>query len=234
MKQKFQTFIISLGGSVVVPKNIENVEINLKFLKDFKKLISKQVKLGKKFVIIVGGGKICRVYQEAAKKITCLSNEQLDWVGIYATYLNARLIREIFGKLSPLEIIIDPEKPIKTKKPIVVGAGGKPGWSTDYDAVVLAKKYKAKIIINLSNIDYIYDRDPNKFKKARPLKNLSWQDFFKVISKKWKAGMNVPFDPVASRLAEKSKLKVIILKGTDLRNFEKFLTGEKFKGTTIQ
>jgi len=234
MKQKSQTIIISLGGSIVVPD-----EINVKFLKNFRNLILKQIKFGKKFIIVVGGGKTCRVYQKAAQKVCNISKcrlqtEQIDWIGIYATHLNACLIKEIFSNKAAAEIIKDPEKPIKPKKPILIGAGGKPGWSTDYDAVVLAEKYKIKTIVNLSNIDYVYDKDPKKFKDTKPLKNLSWSEFLKIIGKKWKAGMNVPFDPIASRLARKIGLKVVFLKGTNLKNFEKFLKGEKFKGTVIK
>ncbi len=227
-KQKFKTIIISLGGSVIIPR-----EVNVKFLKDFRKLILKWVKRGRKFVIIVGGGKIARDYQNAAQQISKLSRSRLDWIGIYATHLNACLIKEIFGAKA-VGIITDLEKPINTKKPIIIGAGTKPGWSTDYDAAVLAKYYKTKTIINLSNVDYVYDKDPNKFKDARPLTNLSWQDFLKIVNKKWKAGLNSPFDPVATRLAKKIGLEVIILKGTNLGNLEKFLKEEKFRGTVIR
>jgi uridylate kinase len=226
--KKPQTIIISLGGSIIVQD-----EINVKFLKDFKRLILKYVKRGKKFVIVTGGGKTARDYQNAAKQISKLSRARLDWIGIYATHLNACLVKEIFEDKA-VGIITDLEKPINTKKPIIIGAGTKPGWSTDYDAAVLAKYYKAKTIINLSNIDYVYDKDPNKFKNAKPLKNLSWKDFLKIICKKWKAGLNSPFDPIASRLSQKLGLKVIMLKGTNLKNLEKFLDGEKFNGTVIR
>jgi uridylate kinase len=228
-KQKSKTIIISLGGSIVAPD-----KINIKFLKDFKKLILRQVKLGKKFVIIVGGGKICRNYQNAAQKVCKLSTEQLDWIGIHSTHLNASLIREIFGDQAEAKIIKDLENLTILKKPIIIGAGTKPGWSTDYDAVFLAEKYKAKTVANLSNIEYVYDKDPKKFKNAKPLKNISWPDFLKIIGEKWKAGMNAPFDPIASRLAKKIRLKAVFLKGTNLKNFEKFLKGEKFKGTVIE
>jgi len=46
--------------------------------------------------------------------------------------------------------------------------------------------------------------------------------------------LNSPFDPVATRLAKKIGLEVIILKGTNLGNLEKFLKEEKFRGTVIR
>ena len=58
-----ETIIISLGGSLIVPE-----EIDVSFIKDFKELILSQVALGKKFIITIGGGKTCRKYQNSGKK----------------------------------------------------------------------------------------------------------------------------------------------------------------------
>ncbi|MBS3141793.1 hypothetical protein J4464_00215 [Candidatus Woesearchaeota archaeon] len=50
---------------------------------------------------------------------------------------------------------------------------------------------------------------------------------------RWKAGTNVPFDPIASELAHRHGIKVMILHGRDLENVEKALQGLPFKGTLI-
>ena len=76
MKNSQQKFIISLGGSLIVPDRI-----NTKFLKRFKKVIVKMVKKGQSFVIITGGGKTARKYAEAAKSLGELSSTDLDWLG---------------------------------------------------------------------------------------------------------------------------------------------------------
>jgi len=92
---------------------------------------------------------------------------------------------------------------------------------------------KADTLVNLSNIEYVYDKDPNKFKDARKLEKVSWKEFRKIVGNEWKAGMNLPFDPVASKEAEKVGLKVVIMKGTELDNFNNFLEDKVFKGTVI-
>ena len=80
------------------------------------------------------------------------------------------------------------------------------GWSTDYCMVKVAQLYDAQIMINLSNIDWIYDRDPNKFKDAKIIKKLTWEECEDLVGDKWTPGMNLPFDPIATILAKKLHL----------------------------
>ena len=228
-KQTKKTYIISLGGSLIVPN-----EVDYKFIRKFRELILKKVKAGNKFIIVCGGGRLNSKYNEAGKKVRKLNNDELDWIGIYATRYNAQFVKILFGDLACKEININPHKKILTKKPILIGAAYKPGWSTDYDAVYLAKTYGVKSVANLSNIDYAYDKDPKKYKNAVPIKNISWKDFRKIVGNKWEPRMNKPFDPIASREAEKLGLEVVILNGKKLKNFENYLDGGKFVGTVIR
>ena len=222
-----KTIVMSLGGSVIVPDKID-----IKFLKNLKKIIEKFVKKNFRFAVYCGGGKIARNYQNAASKIVNLNNEDLDWLGTYATRLNAHLMKTLFGKIAEDCIVKNPTSKIGFNKKILLAAGWKPGWSTDYDAVLLAKNLNVKTIINMSNINYVYDRDPKKNKDAKKIKNICWRHYRKISGNKWKAGLNKPFDPVAAKEAEKSGLKVIII-GKNLRNFENLLNDKKFEGTII-
>src|SRR3989338_1639353 len=167
-----KTFVISLGGSLIVPDDVDSI-----FLRNFKKLIESYSSKGCRFGIICGGGKIARRYMEAAFKARKLSNQELDWIGTYATQLNANLVRVLFGNNANDEIIINPNEKIRPKKKILVAGGWKPGWSTDFDAVLLAKNLESKVVVNMSNVDYVYDKDPKKSKNAKPIKNICWRDF---------------------------------------------------------
>ncbi len=220
--------IVSLGGSLIVPE-----EIDIEFLKEFRELILKHTKLGKKFIIITGGGKTARRYQKAAAEISQLNEEDLDWIGIHGTRLNAHLLRTIFRDVAHPVRVKNPTKKEKFKEPVLVAAGWKPGCSTDFDAVLLAKTYNAKKLVNLTNIEYVYDKDPKKFKDAKPVEKISWADFRKIVGDEWDPGLNMPFDPVASKEAQKLGLEVAIMKGSDLKNFEAYINNEKFKGTVI-
>ncbi len=228
MQNKY--YVLSLGGSLIVSKE----GIDYKFLKKFRALIIKQIKQGKKFIIITGGGVTCRNYIQAADRVIKISNEDKDWLGIHSTRLNAHLLRTILFDIAHPEIITNPNHNIKTKSPVIIGAGWKPGWSTDYDAVILAKNYNAKTVINLSNIDYAYNKDPKKYKDAVKIKETNWPDFRKIVGNKWIPGLNMPFDPIASKLAEELKLKVVIMNGKKLKNLEKCLDNKKCMGTVIE
>jgi uridylate kinase len=220
--------VLSLGGSLVCPE-----EIDVLFLKKFRNFILKWIKRGKKFVIFVGGGKTARKYQNAAKEFK-VKNEELDWIGIFATILNANLVKSIFGNFAFEKVLTDPTKKVKTKKKIIVFGGWKPGRSTDYDCVLAAKNFGAKRVINLSDVDFIYDKNPKKFKDAKPLEKISFNELLRIIGKKWTPGANIPFDPEAVKLAKKEKIKVIFLNGRNFKNLEKILLGKKFKGTIIE
>lgn len=224
-----KTFVLSLGGSLIST----GAGIDGRFLKEFKAFILTRVKLGDRFFLVVGGGAVCRLYQRAVKPLSKVSQADLDWIGISATRLNAQLIKTIFGSLVHPDIIIDPTKTVRTKKPLVLVAGYQPGWSTDYEAVLVAKKHGARTVVNLSNIDYAYDKDPKKYASARKLEKLSWPEFRKIVGYTWKPGSNTPFDPIASREAAESGLQVVILNGRKLGNLKSFFDGKRFKGTTI-
>src|SRR3989338_550928 len=223
-----KTVVLSLGGSLIIP---DNIDIN--FLKDFKSIIEKYIKTGFKFIIICGGGKLARDMQQAASKLADIDNEALDWLGIYATRLNAQLIKTIFKNNAEDAVSDNPNEKINFKKSILVASGWLPGWSTDYDAILLAKNLGVKEIINLSNVEYVCDKDPKEYKDAKKIERMGWSDYQKLISDKWRAGMNAPFYPLAAKEAQKSGIKVSIM-GKDLRNFENMLKGKKFKGTVIE
>jgi uridylate kinase len=226
-----KTIIISLGGSLIVPE-----EIDWQFVKKFKKVIEANIAKGYRFIIITGGGKTARKYIEAGVKVGGVDDEDKDWLGIHATRLNAHFMRTIFKEYAHPSISRNPydlESFLKAKESVLIAAGYRPGNSTDYIAVLLAKQFGVKKIANLSNIDYVCDKNPKKHKDAKRIKEINWNDFQKLVGNTWDPGANVPFDPIASKLAAKEGIEVAILNGKKIANFEKYLAGEKFVGTTI-
>lgn len=230
MLTKEKVIIISLGGSLIYTKD----GIRIKFLRRFEEFIRAQVKLGKRFFIVTGGGAIARKYQKAIREtIGTISKEDVDWLGIHATRINGHLLRTIFADIAHPQVISQYEKKEETKEPVTIASGWKPGFSTDYDAVILARDHGAKTIINLSDINVVYDKDPRAYPNASPIETTSWEYYRSLIGKKWEPGLSAPFDPVASKLAQEIGLKVIILKGDNFDNLERLFRGERFKGTLI-
>jgi uridylate kinase len=227
--QKNKAFIISLGGSLIVP----NGGIDWKFLKKFRELILGQINDGKSFFIITGGGATCRNYNDAASRVIKVAPEDLDWLGIHATRLNAHLLRTIFFDIAHPEVIKNPTFRMSTEKKLLVAGGWKPGWSTDYVATMIAQEYEVKSVINLSNIDYVFDKDPRKYKDANKIEKIDWKSFRKLVGNKWIPGMNSPFDPIASQKAQTLGLEVVIMNGKNLANLKNYLQKGNVKGTVI-
>jgi len=163
--------VISIGGSLLVTDK----GIDTRFLKNLNTFIRKYIKRGKRFFLVAGGGVTARKYRDAGKDVVGgMSMDDLDWIGIHATRLNAHLLRTIFEDIAHPRIIENYDKKLRNwKESLVIGAGWKPGWSTDYDAVILARDYGANLIINLSNIDWVYDKDPRKYKDAVVIEKLT-------------------------------------------------------------
>ncbi|HUC88797.1 MAG TPA: UMP kinase [Candidatus Paceibacterota bacterium] len=226
---KKEHIVISLGGSLIVPD-----QIDADFLKSFVSTIKEYVNKGYHFVIITGGGKTCRRYQKALSDVSESSSSSLDWLGIYATRLNAEFMRLIFGSLAHSDIIIDPNIVPETDRPIMIGAGWKPGWSSDYDAVVIAEQLNVKRIINLSNIDHAYDKDPKIYPDAKMIKESSWKDFRALLPKEWNPGLSSPFDPIAAEKAESLSLEVVIVNGRNMENLKNYIDNKEFIGTVIK
>jgi uridylate kinase len=175
-----------------------------------------------------------REYRDAAKEIHgTISNTDLDWLGIHATRLNAQLLRTIFIDIAHPRIIKHYEIILKIDEPIAIAAGWKPGWSTDYCAVTLCQDYGVKEMVNMSNVDKVYDKDPKQFSDAKPIDAITWGDYRKISGDEWTPGLNLPFDPIASRLAQENGVTVKILNGKNLDNLAKALDGENFVGSTI-
>jgi len=224
--------VISLGGSIVAPGGVD-VEFLKSFTRTIGGLISEDDK--RRFILVVGGGGPARAWQNAYRDVCGDSarDEEADWIGVMATRLNAQLVRAILSQWCNQDVVTDPSRAEQMTGKVLIAAGWKPGFSSDYDAVILAERFNAKTVINLSNIEKVYTADPKLDPAARPLDRVSWDDFRAMVGDDWVPGKNVPFDPIASRHAQKIGVKVICAAGRDMVNLEKIIGGGDFTGTTI-
>jgi len=225
--------VISLGGSIVAPNNVD-----IDFLKSFVSLIRGFIEEdnNQRFIFVVGGGGPARSYQNAYREISQDDNfkdDEADWIGIMATRLNAQLIKAVMGEWCNQEVVTNPGEVAPLTGHVLVAAGWKPGFSTDYDAVLLAERFGANLLINLSNIEKVYTADPKIDPNAKPIDKITWADFRAMVGDEWVPGKNVPFDPVASRHAQKIGLKVICAAGKNLENLKNILNEKDFIGTMI-
>ncbi len=240
--KKENLVVVSLGGSVVYPYGDKyNNGLDIAFLRDLRQFLLAQVKTGMRFVIVVGGGKSCRIYQKAARDVMGekKNNNDLDWIGIQATRMNALFVAKILREISFPQILDhEPGKKeigvfLKSSKRVLMVSGWEPGWSTDYDAMQCARIFGAKEIISASDAHFVCDKDPRKFEDAKPIKELTWSEYQKLIPSKWVPGLSTPVDPIAAKLAKKIKLTVKKIKGSDIESFRKAIEGDDFEGSII-
>lgn len=220
------TIIISLGGSII-STDADTTAIVQDYATWLKQLAHTNV-----VAVIVGGGYRARVaIEEAKKNDPNLTNDQLDEIGIAATRVNAELLRSVCQVERPM--MTDPNIILPTTPCLIFGAGWKPGRSTDYDAVLLAVTNNVTTVYNVSNITKIYTADPKTDPAAKPLDDVTWEQLQQIVGDTWTPGLNMPFDPIAAKLATEHGLTVKVVNGLDMANLANCIAGQAFVGTVI-
>jgi uridylate kinase len=220
---------ISLGGSII----LRNDEINIEFLKGFKKLINKEKNT--KFIIVTGGGFISKKYADAAALFTS-SNYIMDELGIRLTRANATLVASMFN-LTKIARSIDQIKEGLIASRVVVAGGLMPGISTDAVTALAAEASDCKELINISRSGGIYadrsgkgkENERNKFAKE-----ISYQELLNYAMEKDKrtARSNFIFDTIACRIAQRSGIKLHFV-GEKTEEIEKAIKGKQHVGTVV-
>jgi len=221
--------VISLGGSIIVPN-----EIDFKFLDKFRKELRKHCK-NYKFVIVCGGGSIARKYISALghEKV---SESELAKAGIRATRMNALFLMQLFGKEANEVLPLD-MKHIKNdlKKHNIVICGAlrfTPNSTSDGTAARLANQLKSDFI-NMTNIKGLFSSNPSKDKNAKFIPEISWKNFEKMaLGMKFSAGQHFVLDQEAAIIIRKNKIKTYII-DKDAKNLSNLISGKRFVGTTI-
>ena len=223
--------VISLGGSIIIPG-----EVNYTYLKKFVSLIKKYSK-NNKIVIVTGGGITARKYINSLRKDN-LNEDIYSLIGIATTKLNARLVNGFFNK-----IVVDlPDSLIEVKKSlekgniVIIGSlGFQPDMTSDGDAAQVAEYIKADLFLNLTNVNGLYNKDPKKFNDAKLVKNIQFDEFYKIAKKiGFKAGQHFVLDYKGAEIIKKAKIKTIILNGLNLKNLENIFKGKEPIGTVIK
>lgn len=231
------TKVLSVGGSIVVPEK-PDTDFLCKFIAMIRNWLNEDSQ--RRLILVVGGGGPARIYQNAYREIVSASDgassdsSEADWIGIMATRLNAQLLKAALGDLCPHEVVYNPTTVDEFNGRILVAAGWKPGFSTDNDAVLLAERFNADTVVNLSNIEKVYTDDPRKNPDAKPIDSISWAEFRKMVGDDWTPGKNTPFDPIASKKAQDLNLTVICAAGKNIENIRSILDGKQFEGTEIK
>ena len=198
---------------------------NVKVLKDYASFLVKISKICQP-VIVAGGGKIARHYITHARS-SGADESTLDELGIEISRLNAKLLIYALKQKAyshPPTTLQEVRHAVDSGL-IVVTGGLHPGQSTNGTAALIAEKIKATEFLNATDVDGVYDKDPNKYKNAKKFKKMELKDLRKMlVHEDSVAGGYDLMDIVALKIIERSKIKTRILK-SDLKTLEKVIKG---------
>lgn len=198
---------------------------NVKLLKDYASFLVKISKICQP-IIIAGGGNIARHYIAHARS-SGADESTLDELGIEISRLNAKLlIYALKDKAySHPPTTLQEVRHAVDDGLIVVAGGLHPGQSTNGTAALIAEKINAEQFLNATDVDGVYDRDPNKFKNAKKFKRIELKNLRNMlVHEDSLAGGYDLMDIVALKIIERSKIKTRILKA-DIKTLEKAIKG---------
>ncbi|NHI84260.1 MAG: UMP kinase [Candidatus Thorarchaeota archaeon] len=222
--------VLKLGGSLLYNGK---GEINLVRIRKYSKVVTDVVGNGHELVIVVGGGKPARLFISAARDLGA-TETQCDWLGIKVARNNAELLCAALGNLAypkVVESLDELETTIAQEKVVLMG-GLNPGQSTNAVAALAAESVRAEMLLNATNVDGVYDRNP-KEAGAVKLDEVNVDQLDNILSGSGtRAGEYKLFDPVAIRVVGRSKIPTVIFNGNDLTAVIRLLKGEKV-GTRI-
>lgn len=186
---------------------------------------------GHKVIVVAGGGALSRSYIEAARQLgadlaTC------DEIGIWVTRLNALLLSIALGDSSNRSIIgsfEDLEKQLSVSEGKILVAGGfTPAQSTDAVAALIAERIKADLLVKTTDVDGVYDSDPEKNPNAKMLGEVSIGRLKEIlIGGELKPGKYKLLDMVSLSILERSKIPTVIVNGSKPENIVKAVSGGK-------
>lgn len=226
-----ETICISLGGHVVFKKNW----VNVAYIKKLIELVKDYVGVYK-FIIVVGGGYASRLYTQSAREIV-KNNEVLDEIAIAITRINAMVVKDIFSNIKVYPNVptsLDELRAAIADSQVVLMGGLLPGMTTDAVAVLAAEVVNSKIIINIGEDPYVYDKPPNQ-KGAKKIEILNHNQMVEIAAKRdtREANASVIFDLVASRLAKRANIEVRFV-NEDVNQLRLAILNEKHKGSTVK
>ena len=219
--------VVSIGGSIL---NYEDIT----FLRDLGRTLRDAGRKVNLF-IVAGGGKVSRSYIAAGRELGA-SERYLDLMGIRATRINAMLLSAAIGEEAnpfPPASYSHAIQEAKERRIVVMG-GTRPGRTTDGVAARLAQKVDADRLVNASNVDGVYTKDPRRFRDARRVASMTHDDLIALSSgTAGKAGPTVIFDAVGARIIKKAGIALLVLDGRDLSSLRGAILGKRFKGTKV-
>lgn len=230
---KYNKVLLKLSGEALAGSN--KTGINFDRVLDFANEISEVAKMGTSVGIVVGGGNFWR-----GKANKHMDRCTADHIGMLATTMNALALQDALRQIgcesrvqTGIEMRQIAEFYIKNRatrhmekgRVVIFGCGtGNPFFSTDTAAALRAAEINAEAVLKATNVDGIYDKDPNKYEDAKKIKKIKYID---VLNKK----LNV-MDSTATTLCMDNNIPIIVFDINKKGNLKKVIEGKNI-GTIV-
>lgn len=232
-----KTILIKLSGESLAGNNADKRGLDDEYVTSICEKIKKLHDNGFKIGIVSGGGNFMR----GGRTSKVINREVADYMGMMGTVINALALYDGFNRLecpvylqsglnvaAPMVNMIDSyeaKRALNDGKIVVFGGGtGKPGCSTDTASALRAAEIKADMIVKLTNVDGVYDKDPNKYDDAIMYDTVTFDE---VLEKE----LGV-MDLSSMEICKNNNIEIIVMNIDKEDVFEKLINGDKV-GTRV-
>jgi uridylate kinase len=218
---------IKLSGSIFSEQRNEDT------IKRYAEMLT-DISIDVQPIVIAGGGKIARHYINLARYLGS-DEASLDIMGIEVSRLNAKLLIIALGEQAYSQVPKNLEEvtiAAESGKIVIVG-GLHPGQSTNATSALIAEKVRASRFLNATDVDGIYDLDPNISRNAKLLNEITVSECMEILKNgSSMAGTYDLMDIVALKVIERSKIPTRVLR-SDITNIKNAIIGTHHIGTEI-
>ncbi len=226
--------VLKVGGSILYK---DNQDINFDLMGKIKSWYVGNRDQYTKVVMVTGGGAMSRSLQQ--KMEGNIDNEKaLHMIAMSVTQTSAEILAGFLGDHNiyiPKKLGDAYQYMLEEGSRTIVSGGLKVGWSTDMDAAVFADILHEKRVYKVSNIDYIYDKDIKIYPDARPIKDMTWEDYFELFSitddDVHQANSHIPIDRECARFCRSKGISFFVCGGKNL--YDKESLGDVFADGTL-
>lgn len=234
MQSKYKRILLKLSGEVLA--GAEGKGLNFDTVTEICEIVKECTELGVQIGLVVGGGNFWRGRSSGE-----MDRVRADQMGMLATTINSLALCDTLIQLgvkaTVMTSLVMPQvaeiftkreavKHLENGEVVIFGCGtGNPFFSTDTTAALRAAEIEAEIIFKATNVDGVYDKDPNKFADAVKYDKLTHSE---VLSKELKV-----MDSTAASLCRDNKISILVFNLDDPKNIVRALKGESI-GTVVE
>ncbi|MFX0077828.1 MAG: UMP kinase [Candidatus Hermodarchaeota archaeon] len=223
--------VIKIGGSLLFD---EDEQFDITRYQGFANAIRQIKELGHNIVLVIGGGVLAKSLVKKGKLLGA-NRDTLDQLGIAATWVCAQLMIATLRDVAYPTPIMSEEQlaNLQGDERLLILGGLRPGQSTNAVAAQVAELTNSKILLNVTDVEGVYDSDPKEFTQAKLLSEITIDQLRKIITPlESQPGTYPLFDNTALDIIQRAQIEVWFVNGTTPENIVQAIEKRKI-GTRV-